>query len=88
MSRSYKKPFVKMAKDVEFQKMANREFRRKAKNVLRGSADPERHMPEKNRKEGDCWGWPSEVSNCLFLTRRALGNRENRVKKEKYNVVF
>lgn len=23
MSRSYKKPFVKMAKDVEFQKMAN-----------------------------------------------------------------
>ena len=60
MSRSYKKPFVKMAKDVEFQKMANREFRRKAKNVLRGSADPERHMPEKNRKEGDCWGGPSE----------------------------
>ena len=60
MSRSYKKPFVKMAKDVEFQKMANREFRRKAKNVLRGSADPERHMPEKNRKEGDCWEWPSE----------------------------
>ena len=56
MSRSYKKPFVKMAKDVEFQKMANREFRRKAKNVLRGSADPGRHMPEKNRKEGDCWG--------------------------------
>ena len=54
MSRSYKKPFVKMAKDVEFQKMANREFRRKAKKVLRGSADPERHMPEKNRKEGDC----------------------------------
>lgn len=31
MSRSYKKPFVKMAKDVELQKMANREFRRKAK---------------------------------------------------------
>ena len=49
MSLSYKKPFVKMAKDVEFQKMANREFRRKAKNVLRGSADPERHMQEKNR---------------------------------------
>lgn len=60
MSRSYKKPFVKMANDVEFQKMANREFRRKTKNVLRGSADPERHMPEKNRKEGDCWEWPSE----------------------------
>ena len=81
MSRSYKKPFVKMAKDVEFQKMANREFRRKAKNVLRGSADPERHMPEKNRKEGDCWGWPSEGVNCLFPTRRALGNSENRSKK-------
>lgn len=36
MSRSYKKPFVKMAKDVEFQKMANREFRRKAKKCLAG----------------------------------------------------
>lgn len=60
MSRSYKKPFVKMAKDVEFQKMPNREFRRKTKNVLRGSADPERYMPEVNRKEGDCWAWPSE----------------------------
>ena len=60
MSRSYKKPFVKMATDIEFQKMANREFRRKTKNVLRGSADPEHHMPEKNRKEGDCWEWPSE----------------------------
>jgi hypothetical protein len=70
-----------MANDVEFQKMANREFRRKTKNVLRGSADPEHHMPENNRKEGDCWGGRPKVSNCLFLTRRALGNSENRSKK-------
>ena len=78
MSRSYKKPFAKMAKDVEFQKMANRVFRRKAKNVLRGSADSERHMPEKNRKEGDCWGGGLlKGSNYLFRTRRGLGNSEN-----------
>lgn len=66
MSLSYKKPFVKMAKDVEFQKMANREFRRKAKNVLRGSVDPERHMPEKNRKEGDCWGAVRRCQTAYF----------------------
>lgn len=72
MSRSYKKPFVKMAKDVEFQKMANREFRRKAKNVLRGSADPERHMPEKNRKEGDCWG--GTVRRCQTAYFRPEGH--------------
>lgn len=60
MSRSYKKPFCKMAPDIEYQKMANREFRRKTKNVLRGSADIERHLPEVYRKEGDCWDWPSE----------------------------
>ena len=33
MSRSYKKPFVKMAKEAH---------------------------AGKKRKEGDCWGWPSE----------------------------
>ena len=42
MSRSYKKPFCKMAPDIEYQKMANREFRRKTKNVLRGSAEKSR----------------------------------------------
>lgn len=60
MSRSFKKPFVKLAPDKDFQEMSNRAFRRKAKNVLRGSADMERHLPEVHRKDGDCWGWPSE----------------------------
>ncbi len=72
MSRSYKKPFVKMANDVEFQKMANREFRRKTKNVLRGSADPEHHMPENNRKEGDCWEWPSEGVKLLVSDPKGI----------------
>lgn len=37
-----KKPFVKMAKDVEFQKMANREFRRKAKKEVKPQITEER----------------------------------------------
>lgn len=45
-----KKPFVKMAKDVEFQKMANREFRRKAKKG--GKAANHRRTQERTRIAG------------------------------------
>ncbi|MBR2899174.1 MAG: hypothetical protein IKC23_06085 [Fibrobacter sp.] len=72
MSRSYKKPFVKTNADVDYQRMDNRAFRRKTKNVLRGSADLERHLPEAYRKEGDCWAWPSEGAKLPLTDEKGI----------------
>ncbi len=73
MSRSYKMPFHKLAPDREWQKMANRAFRRKARVVLSGQADEERHLPMLHKKEGDCWGWPSDGAKIRVPGYKGIG---------------
>lgn len=49
MSRSYKKPFHKLAPDREWQKKAV------------------------HKKEGDCWGWPSDGAKLRVSGYKGIG---------------
>ena len=74
MSRSYKKPFVKMANDVEFQKMANLEFRRKTKMSCGVLLILNITCRKTTVKRGIAGNGLLKELNYLFQTQRELGN--------------